>query len=71
MHAGFNWEDGMMRGVFRRTVRDLVSATRPAGSYTDPWDGRDDAGRTVRAGVYFARLVAEGRAVSRNFVVLP
>jgi predicted outer membrane repeat protein len=57
--------------VAGRRVRSLVSAVRPAGSYTDPWDGRDDDGRTVRAGVYFSRLAAEGRAVSRNFVVLP
>ena len=56
--------------VAGRRVRELVSATRPAGSYADAWDGRDDIGRTVRAGVYFARLVAGGVAVSRSFVVL-
>jgi hypothetical protein len=57
--------------VAGRRVRDLVSATRPAGSYHDAWDGTDDHGRTVRTGVYFARLVVTGRAVSRSFVVLP
>jgi hypothetical protein len=57
--------------VAGRRVRDLVSAMRPAGSYTDAWDGRDDDGRAVRAGVYFARLVAAGRAAGRSFVVLP
>jgi predicted outer membrane repeat protein len=57
--------------VAGRRVRDLVSATRPAGTYHDAWSGRDDDGRAVRAGVYFARLVAGGSAVSRSFVVLP
>jgi predicted outer membrane repeat protein len=57
--------------VSGRRVRNLVSATRAAGSYTDAWDGRDDGGRTVRAGVYFARLVVGGQAAGRNLVVLP
>jgi hypothetical protein len=57
--------------VAGRRVRELVSTVRPAGAYVDPWDGRDGDGRSVRPGVYFARLVAGTRAVSRNFVVLP
>jgi len=57
--------------VAGRRVRELVSTTRGPGAYTDSWDGRDGDGRQVRAGVYFARLVAGQKAVSRNFVVLP
>jgi hypothetical protein len=57
--------------VAGRRVRELVSATRQPGDYVDSWDGRDEDGRQVRAGVYFARLVAGQRVVSRNFVVLP
>jgi len=57
--------------VAGRRVRELVSATRNPGEYVDSWDGRDGDGRQVRAGVYFARLAAGDRAVTRNFVVLP
>jgi predicted outer membrane repeat protein len=73
-HSRLGSAGAVTLGIFDvagRRVRDLVSATRPAGSYTDAWDGRDDAGRTVPAGVYFARLVAAGHTVRRNFVVLP
>jgi predicted outer membrane repeat protein len=57
--------------VAGRRVRDLVSTTRPAGTYSDAWDGRDDDGRSVRAGIYFVRLVAAGQMATRNLVVLP
>jgi len=46
-------------GVFSvegRRIRTLRSGTLAAGSYRVPWDGRDDAGRAVADGVYFARL---------------
>lgn len=37
-------------------VRTLVNATRPAGSYSDAWDGLDDAGNPLPQGVYYAIL---------------
>jgi hypothetical protein len=40
-----------------RLVRTLVSEALPAGDHAARWDGRDDSGRTVAAGVYLARLV--------------
>lgn len=39
-----------------RLVRSLVDGEMPAGSHRERWDGRDDSGRRVSAGVYFARL---------------
>ena len=39
-----------------RVVRHLVEETRGAGTYTDSWDGRDDDGRMLPQGVYYAVL---------------
>jgi hypothetical protein len=39
-------------------VRTLVSDSRAAGSYTELWDGRTDAGIRVGSGVYFYELKA-------------
>lgn len=53
-----------------RLVRTLVDAVlQPADHFAD-WDGRDEAGRLVPAGVYFFRLEAGGAAASKKMVVL-
>lgn len=39
-------------------IRTLVSDSRAAGSYTELWDGRTDAGVRVGSGVYFYELKA-------------
>ncbi len=39
-------------------VRTLVSEARSAGTYTELWDGRTDAGIRVGSGVYFYELKA-------------
>ena len=39
-----------------RIVRMLVNEERPAGEHTATWEGRDNQGRPVRAGVYIVRL---------------
>ncbi len=39
-------------------VRNLVNETRPAGSHSVLWDGRDAAGNLAPSGVYFYRLRA-------------
>jgi hypothetical protein len=41
-----------------RRVRGLVDDMRDAGRNTVNWDGRDDAGRSVATGTYFARIDA-------------
>jgi len=41
-----------------RTIRNLVDGELPAGRHTAVWQGRDDNGRSVSSGIYFARLQA-------------
>lgn len=41
-----------------QVVRTLVSESLPAGSYTELWDGRNEAGAKVGSGVYFYELNA-------------
>jgi hypothetical protein len=43
-----------------RRVRTLADEERSAGSHRVTWDGRDDAGRGVASGSYFARLETAG-----------
>jgi flagellar hook assembly protein FlgD len=37
-------------------VRTLVETVQPAGTYVVVWDGTDDAGRRLSAGVYICRF---------------
>jgi hypothetical protein len=55
-------------GVDGRRIRTLVSGEREAGVYHAAWDGRDDDGRVVAAGTYFARLTARGKRITRTVV---
>jgi len=57
--------------VAGRRVRELGDGLRPAGAQAIRWDRTDDGGRPVNAGIYFARLEAEGRAVTQKLVTLP
>lgn len=45
-----------------RKVRDLLASELPAGVQQVAWDGADDRGRVLGAGLYFARLRAHGEA---------
>jgi len=51
-----------------RRVRDLLHENQAAGTRVIRWDGRDQAGARVPAGVYFVRLEAEGRIRSARLV---
>ncbi len=56
--------------VAGRHVRTLVDASQAAGAHTVLWDGRDDDGRLVPAGVYLAVVSAgEARVVGRMALV--
>lgn len=52
-----------------RQVRRLAGAAAPA-SGTLAWDGRDEAGAPVAAGLYFARLRSAGEEQVRKLVLL-
>jgi hypothetical protein len=53
-----------------RRVRALREGAMAAGEHAIAWDGRDDAGETVAAGVYYVRLEALGRSETRAIVRL-
>jgi flagellar hook assembly protein FlgD len=41
-----------------------------AGANAVRWNGRDDQGRKASPGVYYYRLVSDGRSASRKVVLL-
>lgn len=53
-----------------RLVRTLVDGRVPVGADSAAWDGTDDRGRAVAAGVYHYRLQQGTRAVARKMVLL-
>lgn len=53
-----------------RRVRALLSGRVPAGRHEVAWDGRDEDGRQVAAGVYFYRLETGTESVTRRVVRL-
>jgi photosystem II stability/assembly factor-like uncharacterized protein len=55
--------------VAGRRIRVLLAEERGAGRHDVTWDGRDDAGRSVRAGSYRYRLeLADGKSLTRGVV---
>ncbi len=56
--------------VSGRQVRELVSGTQAAGPHVVAWDLRDQSGQPVPAGVRFARLDVEGRALTGKVVTV-
>ncbi len=52
-----------------RIVRTLLDASVAAGTYTARWDGRDAGGARSAAGMYFARLTAGERTITRRIVL--
>ncbi len=52
-----------------RRVRTLVDGETAAGAHEARWDGRDEAGRPVGSGAYFARLTFAGRSLTRSLVL--
>jgi len=54
--------------VAGRLVRSLVEGPREAGRFVEAWDGRSSSGSASLAGVYFVRLMANGRTLSERVV---
>ena len=52
-----------------RRVRMLADGALAQGSHTELWNLRDDTGRNVPAGLYFARLEVFGQSHVRRIVV--
>jgi hypothetical protein len=56
--------------VAGRVLRTLDSGARLAGRHRASWDGRDDAGNVVAAGIYFVRLEAGEKTWTRRAVLV-
>ncbi len=54
--------------VAGQLVRTLVDGERPAGAHQARWDGNDDRGRPVGAGVYQCRLAAGQRRMTKSLI---
>lgn len=53
-----------------RRVRTLSREAFDAGGHRIEWDTRDDAGRRLPGGVYFARLTVDGRSLATRSVTV-
>ncbi len=53
-----------------RLVRRLASGDESAGAHEIDWDGTDDRGASVAAGIYFVRVSTESREASGKMVLL-
>lgn len=51
-------------------VRTLVDDLMTSGTHRVAWDGHDDAGQTVAAGVYLSRLEAKGTVVTDKMMLV-
>jgi C1A family cysteine protease len=56
--------------VSGRRVRTLVDREEQVGEHYTFWDGRRDGGDEAAAGIYFYRLLADGRELTRKMILL-
>ena len=57
--------------ILGRRVRQVWDGSLGAGSHRFVWDGRDEAGKAVAAGVYVYRVEVEGRVEAKKTTKLP
>ena len=53
-----------------RSIRTLVNGEQTPGRKTVAWDGKDAKGNSVSSGVYFYRLKAGGKVLTKKMVLL-
>jgi hypothetical protein len=53
-----------------RRLRTLVDGARSAGRNEVSWDGTDDSGRRLGAGIYFYRVQSGGVSVNRKLMIV-
>ncbi len=59
-----------VRNILGQSVRTLYTGYRAAGVYTAFWEGTDDDGRPVAAGVYFYRVSADSGSKTGKMILL-
>ncbi|NNF05464.1 MAG: hypothetical protein HKN21_01760 [Candidatus Eisenbacteria bacterium] len=64
------WEHIESGEVFRALRYPDATASVTPGPVRASWDGRDDRGRPVPAGVYFVQLRSEAESTTRRLVRL-
>ena len=57
--------------VLGRRVRQVWQGALPASVHRFTWDGRDEVGRNVAAGVYLYRVEVDGRVETKKMMKLP
>jgi flagellar hook assembly protein FlgD len=53
-----------------RLVRTLANEDMAAANHSVIWDGADDNGRPLGAGVYFCRLEAQGQVLTQKIMMV-
>ena len=53
-----------------RRVRTLVSGEQAAGSHQAVWNGRNERGQRLSAGVYFSVLEFQGASAARKLILM-
>lgn len=56
--------------ILGQRVATLENSFQPAGNHITIWDGRDDDGRDIPSGIYFARMTTSDAAMTRKMVLL-
>ena len=56
--------------VAGQRIRTLVNETKPAGTYSEIWDGKNDGGRSVATGIYFYRFIAGNYSEVKKMILL-
>ena len=51
-------------------IKSLLQETKSSGSYQIIWDGKDKAGNQVAPGIYFMRLEADGKTLTKKMLKL-
>jgi hypothetical protein len=56
--------------ILGEKVKTLVNETKEAGTYSAPWDGRDESGNSLASGIYFYRLKTENFDKTMKMVLM-
>jgi hypothetical protein len=56
--------------VLGQRVRTLADGVYAPGQYTITWDGKDESGRTLASGIYFARLETGSIALVKKMLMM-